>query len=151
MESLTSTPMSGRMESYPRSWDRLVQVSAQAHPKGGGGGVRGVRLHPPFGSFVFFFLLVREVGNVRWVPLLCVRKIDPNNLRSKKRKWRSPPPPPPRSSAFSGVAWLSRLAADRVQNCTPPFQKASYGPAVHHRTFSWVMFEKNKTEQLMSI
>ena len=38
----------------------------------------------------FFFLLVREVGDVRWVPLLCVWKIDPKMLRLKKscvRHW----------------------------------------------------------------
>ena len=45
--------------------------SLAGRPKGGG----GVRPHPPFGRCFFFFLLVREVGNVRWVPLLCVRKI----------------------------------------------------------------------------
>ena len=43
----------------------------------------------------FFFLLVREVGDVRWVPLLCVWKIDPKIL------------------SFFLLARLSRLAAGR--------------------------------------
>ena len=47
---------------------------------------------------VFFFfwgggVFVREVGDVRWVPLLFVWKVDPNILRSGK-KCRSPHPPP---------------------------------------------------------
>ena len=33
----------------------------------------------------FFFLLVGEVGEVRWVPLLCVSKFDPNIMEVEKK------------------------------------------------------------------
>ena len=53
----------------------------------------------PLWTFFCFFLLVREVGDVRWVPLplLCVWKIDQTFLRSEKESVRV------RSSAFSGL------------------------------------------------
>ena len=38
--------------------------------------------------FFFFFLLVRKVCDVRWVPLLCVWKIEQKML-SRKKKCRS--------------------------------------------------------------
>ena len=70
----------------------------QARPRrGGGGGAMGATAHPFLKRkhfiiiiiimvfiYLFIYLLVREVGDVRWVPLLCVRKIDPQNLRSEK-------------------------------------------------------------------
>ena len=54
----------------------------------------------------FFCLFVREVGDVQWVPLLCVWKIDPKKFGVEKkvfeyRGWQRtlktvvPPPPPP--------------------------------------------------------
>ena len=48
----------------------------------------------------FFFLLVIEVCDVRWVPLLCVWKIEPNILRLEKC-WSPPPPPPPMIRFFA--------------------------------------------------
>ena len=92
----------------------------QARPKGGGGG-GGVRLHPPFGSV---FLLVREVGNVRWVPLLCVRKIDPKNLRSKKKEVTESPP----LISFFRSCVTFEAGGGPGAKPHPPFQKASYGP-----------------------
>ena len=63
-------------------------------------------------TFFFFFLHVRKVCDVRWVPLLCVWKINWVKLSWKKVSEFPPPPPPlPRSSAFSGLARLSRVAA----------------------------------------
>ena len=53
----------------------------------------------------FLLLLVREVGDVRWVPLLCVWKIDPKMLRSGKKSVgvRHPPPPPPPPMVWFGL------------------------------------------------
>ena len=43
-------------------------VVKQARPKEGGGGVRGMRPHPPFGGENFFSPLVIEVCDVRRYP-----------------------------------------------------------------------------------
>ena len=88
------------VESKITMWNMIIQpieifsffISINIHyhrpvRRGGGGGVRGVRPHPPpFGG--------------------------EKNLRRGKKCRNSPPPPPRRSSAFSGLARLSRLAAD---------------------------------------
>ena len=79
--------------------------------------------------FFFFFLLVREVGDVQWVPLLCVWKIDQKILRSEKKKVSESPHP--RSSAFSGLARISRLAADRwKKKVCPPMIRFGFAPMV---------------------
>ena len=92
--------------------------------RGGGGGVS-------FGFDFFFLVLVREVGNVRWVPLLRVWKIDPNILSLEEKKWRSPPQkkklglekindgvPHPPHQLFQ--AWRGIDRAWHACNVTPP-------------------------------
>ena len=50
-------------------------------------------------TFFFFFACQRGWWCIRWVPLLCVWKIDPKNFWGRKKKVSvrvvSPPPPPP--------------------------------------------------------
>ena len=93
----------------------------QARPKG----VRWVRPHPLL-ELKTCFLLVIEVGDVRRHPYPVSGKLTQNFVEEKKSVGVTPPPPPPpraRSSAFSGLARLSRLAArrtDLVQNPHPP-------------------------------
>ena len=104
--------------------------SYQARPKGGGGGggCVGCDRTPFWMWFLFIYyiffacVLVIEVGDVRRYPYPVSGKLTKIFLRRKKKVSES------RSSAFSGLARLSRLAADLVQNPHPRFQKASYGP-----------------------
>ena len=53
----------------------------------------GEALPPPWirRPFSFLFLLVREVGDVRWVPLLRVWKIDPKLVRKENKSVGVPP------------------------------------------------------------
>ena len=104
----------------------------QAHTQGyTGGGLGGSTPPPPFGSEKLFFcefflrglgfggvtpppppldpkncffvyLLVREVGDVWWVPLLHARKKLAQNFLGREKQVC--PPPLPCSSAFSGLA-----------------------------------------------
>ena len=89
---------------------------------GGGGGGAGVRPHRPLG---LFFLSERLVM-YDWYPYSVSGKLT-HKIWGRRKKVTEFPPPPPHSSAFSGVAWLSRLAAERVQNRTPLFKKLLTG------------------------
>ena len=72
--------------------------------------------------FSFFFLLVRKVCHVGWVPLLCVKKIEPQNLSRKKKVSESPPP---RSSAFFGTCTTFGAGGGPEKKCVSPPQSAS--------------------------
>ena len=75
----------------------LTRIIGVRRPQRGGGGFWG-SAPSPFPLWIgifFFFLLVREVGNVRCILLLRVWKIDPKILRPKKGDGDSFPPPPP--------------------------------------------------------
>ena len=98
---------------------------------------------------LFFWWLVREVCDVRWVPLLCVWKIEQNMLRSGKRVSDSPPPPPPtppppRSSAFFSDlrdfrGW--RRTWEKTQ-CVPSMIRFGFAPLyVIEIIFTFMVFE----------
>ena len=74
----------GRTTPWVVLWQRT-----KVRTQGGGGGWRNP---PPFGSKnFFFFFFVRDVGNVRWIPLLRVwgKK---KKLRKEKKSVRAPLP-----------------------------------------------------------
>ena len=60
--------------------------------------------------FLLFFLLVRNVCDVGWVPLLCVWKIEPKFLSRKKERGKG--------VCFSGVC---EECADRKKDIYTPF------------------------------
>ena len=88
-----------------------------------GEGCVGCDRTPLLDAFFFFFFFFFGGG-------LAVLVIEVGDVRRYPYPVSGPPPPPPRSSVvvFSGLARLSRLAADLVQNPHPRFHKASYGP-----------------------
>ena len=72
--------------------------------------------------WMWFFVVACYRG--WWCTKIPLPKIDPKFLRRIKEVSESPPPPPPPLISFSGLARLSRLAADLVQNPHPRFQKS---------------------------
>ena len=82
------------------------------------------------GCIMIFFVLVREVGDVQWVPLLCVWKIEKKNFEVGKKKCRSPPTPAhqlfPDLHEFRG--WRQ---TDKKKKVCPPMIWFGFAPMVH--------------------
>ena len=92
---------------------RLGLIQARRHGGGGGGG-------PPY--YFFCLLAQRSVMSMMIIPLAHYDNIWKTFWSRKKGVGVSPPPPPPppRSSAFSGLERLSRLAAAVARHFAPP-------------------------------
>ena len=96
LESVMRTQHSRHFVPYIGMGPRIYQ---RVRGGGGGGGVAPLLIRISFFPLSFVVcVLVREVGDVRWIPLLRVWKIDPNILRKGKKVTESPPPPPPAPS-----------------------------------------------------
>ena len=120
---------------------KLIEIRIHGKARKGGGG--GWWCSPPPPSFGFekcFYVLVKEVGDVWWIPLLSVWQIDPILFRKEKKVTESPPP-----SHYLYQAWRCRI--DHGMLPPPPLEKAPAYATVHgQRSFCQVNFYTKLTK-----